>query len=227
MIRLAIYFSPEPDSSLANEAALWLGRDAYSSTRLNHRPPLFISKERMMQITTSPKHYGFHATIKPPFSLKRGVDVDIVGAELERFCKKRDGFLLPPLQLSLVDGFFCLLPTQKCIRLHQLAEETVQNFDHFRADPSEKELTRRKSRGLTGYQEKMLRTWGYPYVMDAFRFHLTLTERVENEEEIPLIHRELDRRFQPRMLRNVPFSSLALFLEEDGRLMHCIKRFSL
>jgi hypothetical protein len=51
-------------------------------------------------------------------------------------------------------------------------------LDAFRAPPDESELAKRRKAGLSARQEAMLTRWGYPYVMDDFRFHLTLTGRL-------------------------------------------------
>jgi hypothetical protein len=37
------------------------------------------------------------------------------------------------------------------------------------------ELEKRRTAGLSARQEELLSVWGYPYVMDEFRFHMTLT----------------------------------------------------
>ena len=36
-------------------------------------------------------------------------------------------------------------------------------------------MAKRRKSGLTARQDGYLRRWGYPYVLDEFRFHLTLT----------------------------------------------------
>src|SRR5229473_956510 len=50
------------------------------------------------------------------------------------------------------------------------------------AGSSARELAKRRRAGLTAAQEALLARWGYPYVMDAFRFHLTLTSRLDAAE---------------------------------------------
>ena len=51
----------------------------------------------------------------------------------------------------------------------------------FARPPGAAELERRRKAGLSAAQEKMLLRWGYPYVLDEFRFHLTLTGRLQPE----------------------------------------------
>ncbi len=46
-----------------------------------------------------------------------------------------------------------------------------------------KELQRRRAANLTPRQEFLLMHWGYPYVLDEFRFHMTLTRRLPDEKQ--------------------------------------------
>ena len=52
-------------------------------------------------------------------------------------------------------------------------------FDRFRAPLDAAEAARRRRAGLNCREEALLLRWGYPFVMDAFRFHLTLTSRLD------------------------------------------------
>ncbi|HZD24872.1 MAG TPA: DUF1045 domain-containing protein, partial [Alphaproteobacteria bacterium] len=56
-----------------------------------------------------------------------------------------------------------------------------------RAPPQAAELAKRRAAGLTPRQEDLLRRWGYPYVMEEFRFHITLTGPVEPDEAAALL----------------------------------------
>ncbi|MEL0143355.1 MAG: DUF1045 domain-containing protein, partial [Alphaproteobacteria bacterium] len=40
---------------------------------------------------------------------------------------------------------------------------------------------RRRAHGLTERQDANLTRWGYPYVMEDFQFHLTLTDQLDPE----------------------------------------------
>jgi len=59
----------------------------------------------------------------------------------------------------------------------------VEHFDLFRRPPDEAEIARRRKAKLTAQQEAYLQKWGYPYVFDEFRFHMTLTRRLTPEEK--------------------------------------------
>jgi hypothetical protein len=227
MIRLAIYYTPDTDSPLAVAAAQWLGRDVLSSGQHLPKPALSLPPERHMEIIATPFHYGFHGTIKPPFRLADGVTVEQVGDRLHEFTRRFRQFILPPLTVTYTNDFFCLQPTAPCPDLSHLAAETVKTFDAFRRVPEAAELRRRRSAGLTSQQKQLLRVWGYPYLMDEFRFHLTLTGKISDSLEKKILEEELQKRFEPHLLRGIPFCSLALFIEEDNKEMHLLRRFSL
>jgi hypothetical protein len=59
--------------------------------------------------------------------------------------------------------------------LTALAEEAVRRFEPLRAPLSEADLARRNVGALDERERELLASWGYPYVMDRFRFHMTLT----------------------------------------------------
>jgi hypothetical protein len=58
----------------------------------------------------------------------------------------------------------------------------VRSSDAHRAPPDEAELARRRRSRLTQRQEGTLARWGYPYVMEEWRFHVTLTRRLTESE---------------------------------------------
>ncbi len=227
MKRLAIYYTPPPDSPLADGARRWLGRDNISLTYRDQQTAFGLSTNRFRKIIASPFHYGFHGTLKPPFQLNAGVTVKAVQNKLESFAKNCRNFVLPPLEVRTIHSFLCLQPTEDSEALNRLAAAVVEAFDEFRLPPDTDELARRRAAGLTPRQERLLSTWGYPYVMEEFRFHLTLTGRIADEGERALIYAELKRRFTTDMLTGLPFSALSLFIEKNGEPMVLLDKYSL
>ena len=63
-----------------------------------------------------------------------------------------------------------------------MAGACVRDLDEFRAPAGEAELARRRKAGLSARQEALLTQWGYPYVFEEFRFHLTLSGRLPEED---------------------------------------------
>jgi len=77
--------------------------------------------------------------------------------------------------LRRLGRFLALVPDGPAPAIQALAARLVEAFDGFRAPPSPAELARRRSHRLTPAQDANLARWGYPYVMDEFRFHVTLS----------------------------------------------------
>jgi putative phosphonate metabolism protein len=179
--RYAVYFVPDPVSPLARFGAAWLGYDvatgahAVQSTRA-------IAPERLAAITAEPRRYGFHATLKPPFALAEGVAADTLDRAVAILAAENAAVMAGKLRLACISGFWALMLSEPCPALDRLAERCVVKLDRFRAPPSVAELTRRRQAGLSAAQNALLERWGYPYVMAEFRFHMTLTERLDRDE---------------------------------------------
>jgi ribose 1,5-bisphosphokinase len=173
--RYALYFAPEPASDWARFGAGWLGRCADSGRDLP-RPRLEgVAAATFASLTREPRRYGFHATLKPPFRLARGATLAALMQALERFCARQRSLRLPPLEVAHLDGFLAITPAAPEPRIDALAAACVRGLDRFRAPASAAELARRRARALSAREEQLLRRWGYPYVLDRFRFHFSLT----------------------------------------------------
>ena len=180
--RYAIYYAPKPGSKLARFGAEWLGYDITTGATLPQPVLCKISSERLCEITAEPRRYGFHATLKPPFSLAEGCDAAALDAAVAALAADAEAFEAPRLQLTCLTGFWALTFSEPCPEMDRLAERCVAEFDRFRAPPSPTEFARRREAGLSLAQEALLRRWGYPYVMTEFRFHMTLTGRLDPVE---------------------------------------------
>lgn len=96
-------------------------------------------------------------------------------AAVTAFARGRARTDLGRLKLARIGGFIALVPAQPSAGLAALAADCARDFDGFRAPPDAAEMARRRAANLTPRQEELLVRWGYPYVMEEFRFHLTLT----------------------------------------------------
>lgn len=76
-------------------------------------------------------------------------------------------------------------------------------------------MARRTAKELTERQLSHLASWGYPYVFDAFRFHMTLTGPVDAASRLP-VETALAAHFGTAPYR-VPFSQLAIAIEPAER----------
>jgi putative phosphonate metabolism protein len=175
--RVAVYYAPQPDDPLSIDAATWLGRDPASAAAL---PQPAIAN--IAEVTAEPRLYGFHATLKPPMRLACGYQWSDLVAATRSLADRIAPFALPPLSVQNLFGFLALRETAPSEPLQALADACVEQFDRFRAPPSDAELARRRRASLTPRQQEMLLRWGYPYVFDTWFFHMTLTRQLSIDE---------------------------------------------
>lgn len=173
--RYALYFAPRAESPWGRFGMRWLGRCAITGEYLKVDDIPGIPGDRLASIVAEPSRYGFHATLKAPFRLRSDAVPGTLIAELEQLCMRHAPFRLPPLSLRRLGNFLALVPAHGDPRIDAIAAECVRRLDPLRAAPSGPELQRRRQAGLTQRQEALLAAWGYPHVLEEFRFHLTLT----------------------------------------------------
>jgi putative phosphonate metabolism protein len=170
--RYAIYFVPGADSTLYRFGASVLGYDTHRGTAC---PFVEGAEADWSDFTREPRVYGFHATLKPPFHLADNYgEADLTRAVAD-FTANRAAVLIGELAVRELGSFIALVPQAPRPQLNSLAEACVRDFDRFRQPMSEQELARRLTPNLTDRQTVNLARWGYPYVCEDFRFHMTLT----------------------------------------------------
>lgn len=181
-VRFATYFAPESGGALEDFGRRVLGRDALGASDVEQPALDGIAPGLLAELTAEPRRYGFHATLKPPIRLAEGTGYEAFRLAARRLAEAQREFAIPGLKLAAIGGengaFLALVPDGPCPELEDLAARCVRDLDPFRALPSESELARRRARGLTPRQDELLTAWGYPYVFEQFRFHLTLTGRI-------------------------------------------------
>lgn len=214
--RYAIYFAPPPESTLAELGAELLGRDpetgeARPQPRLDGLDP-----DRFRAITEDARHYGFHATLKAPFPLAEGVSGDALHGAAAAFAAGRAPAAGPALTLASIGGFLALVPSAAAPAVNALADACVEAFDRFRAPLTATELERRRRSPLTPAQDRHLERWGYPYVFDEFRFHMTLTARLTDTAEHDRVRAVLAERTAPVCRDPLRIDAIAVF-EQDRR----------
>ena len=176
-MRHAIYYAPPPGSTLHRLGSAWLGRDAVSGEPVK-QPPI----AGLQEVTAEPARYGFHATLKAPFTLNSGMKRVEFGDAVALIAAQMETVTIQSLELREIDGFLALAPSRQDSVLSFLSEICVCGLDSFRAKPSDDELSRRRAANLSARQEQHLLKWGYPYVLDEFRFHMSLTKRLPDNE---------------------------------------------
>ncbi len=211
-MRLAVFYTPAPGDALARLAADWLGRDAFAG----HARPADPARD---PIVAEPARYGFHATLKAPFRLAVGAEVDAVAGRLETFCAERAGPTIRRLALAQLGSFFALVPADPEPGLASLEADVLRTFEPFRAPLDAAAIARRRPDRLTSRQLEHLHRWGYPFVLDAFRFHMTLTGPLGEGAES--VRRDLEAHFTEALDRPLALDGLALFVEpEPGAPFH-------
>ena len=209
--RYAIYYAAPRGSALDRFGAELLGYDARSGDDLPFPDSV---PEDWRELTDDPRKYGFHATLKAPMSLNGRRE-----SELHAACADfaRQPRLIPQITpvVNSISGFIAVIPEGRSAELEQFAADCVRTFDPFRAPLTAEDRARRKPEKLTQRQRDYLDRWGYPYVMEEFRFHMTLTGRLESARRGPVLDL-LSARFQRIGLRLLRIDSIALFGQTDA-----------
>jgi putative phosphonate metabolism protein len=173
--RYALYYAPAADSPLWRFGCATLGYDAFAGGDVPFAVPPGCDAEAWPQLTAEPRHYGFHATLKAPFELANGRSEGQLRAFTHQIAAGLSAVPLAGLTVTALGRFVALTPAQPSPALQKLAFDMVQAFEPFRASLNAADLERRLSTPLTPAQRAYLEAYGYPYVGDAFRFHMTLT----------------------------------------------------
>lgn len=185
------------------------------------------------QITVHPRRYGFHATLKAPFALAEST----TAAELERavtaFAAQRDAVVLPAVRPVVIGSFRALAPSGDLAQVTEFAAEVVRAFEPFRAPLSDADIARRRPETLTPRQREILDEVGYPYSLDEYRLHLTLTDALAGESRddaasdgdgasdgpgaAPASAGDVDAAIRAHFAKfdgvDIPLTALALFIE--------------
>ena len=211
--RYAIYYVPAPGSDLATFGAELLGYDAYQGADVPfpHDPKL---PSEWREMTQDPRKYGFHATLKPPMALAPGKSERELMAACAAFADTPRA--IPAIQpvVDAISGFIALVPAEVPAGLERLAADCVREFDPFRAPLTEEDRARRNPSKLTPRQRDYLDRWGYPYVFEEFRFHMTLTSRLDLSRHASILAMLRDR-FRGSGVRDLAIDRIAFF-RQDG-----------
>lgn len=171
--RYAVYYAPEPGSALARLGAAWLGADPAGAPLPPAVEPPGLPRPRA-DLVARARRYGLHATLKAPFPLAEGASADDLAQAVERLAAAQPAAVAPGLAVMADLGFVALRPKGACPAVDALAAACVTALDALRAPLTEAE-TADKAKGLDAAEAAHLARWGYPFVLDRFHFHITLT----------------------------------------------------
>jgi hypothetical protein len=221
MTRFAVYYAPRP-GAFADCAAAWLGRDAATGQALAQ--PRLPGIPDPAALTTDPRRYGFHGTLRAPFRLGDGVAPGQVADSLAALASRLAPVVCDSLRLEDLDGFLALTPTGCEAALLDLGARVVEETNPLRAALTPGEVARRRPATLSARQRALLDTWGYPFVMEEFRFHLTLTDRLADPAPAMAA---LAAHFAPVLPQPFVIEDLCLFGEDASGVFHLLHRYAL
>ncbi|WP_426409918.1 DUF1045 domain-containing protein [Bradyrhizobium ganzhouense] len=214
--RYAIYFAAGADNALSRFGAELLGYDAYAGDEVSFPQGALHIAPDWRDITADPRKYGFHGTLKAPMALVSGkTEAQLVTACATFAAKARPMPVIRPV-VDTISGFIAVIPAEPVDALGQLAADCVRDFDSFRPALTAEERARRRPEKLGERQREYLDRWGYPYVMQEFRFHMTLTGRLDTERRGPILEM-LRERFATLKLNALAIDRIALFKQDDAK----------
>lgn len=230
--RFAVYHAPPAGSPLARLAAAWLGHDPETGEAVepgDALPPDLLAAlpEPRETLVRAARVYGFHATLKAPFRLGEGIDHEILDGAVAALAARTAPVVAPRLMVKSDLGFVALTPWERSPALDALAAACVTELDLLRAPLTGAELAKRRRAGLDMVEDGHLRTWGYPYVLDRFRFHMTLTSQLARREAA-VAARLLGGLFDPVLDDPFRIDALCLFGDPgEGRPFRILRRYPL
>jgi putative phosphonate metabolism protein len=185
--RYAIYYAPARESALDRFGAHLLGYDAWTGEDLGFPDLVTEAAPDWRDLTLDPRKYGFHATLKAPMALSSGCTEAELVAACRAFAEKPRVIPVISPVVDAIGGFIAIVPAEPCSELEQLAADCVVDLDRFRRAMTAEDRARRNPSALTPRQRELLDRWGYPYVMEEFRFHMTLTGRLDPARCAPVL----------------------------------------
>lgn len=214
--RFAVYYAPSTSDPLWDRSSAWLGRDSKTG-ELFEGTVAGLDRTRLLNLTQSAGRYGFHATLKPPMALAAGSTLEDLQQALSEFAATARPVSLGRLRLASLDGFLALVPDDDSEQIQDFASHVVETFEPHRAPLSPRDFAARVAKGLTPRQEELLEAYGYPYVFDEFRFHMTLTDRLSDEDREDMLS-AAQTWFGPVLDEPVMLDRLVLYVEPESGL---------
>lgn len=230
--RYAAYFAPPVESAWWEAGSRWLGRCAASGRTWPLPAIEGVPGELQQKLTTAPRRYGWHATLAAPFVLKPQFTEAELRAGMQALCRTLEPFDMPTLEVALLGDFLALVPTRPDASLRAAADACVMQLHPFAEPLPPPELQRRRAAGLTPEEDALLLRWGYPFVMDRFRFHMSLTGSLRGVESdtVVALQTAARRHFAPLLSSGSPlrFEAVSLFAEPSpGADFICLAQMEL
>jgi len=226
--RVAIYAAPDPQSDWWLRGSEWLGRCAAQRRALPQPCIDGLSSAQFAQLTAEPRRYGWHATLKAPFRLALGEDMASLRGGLADIARDHRAFALDRMEAARLDDFLALRPQHAPAALGALADDCVQRLQPLAAALDDTELARRRRKPLTPEEEALMLAWGYPWVLDRFRFHFSLTGSLRDltQEQVAQLQHAAVERFET--LSPLIVDRISLFVEPHPSAdFECVEQLAL
>src|SRR5262249_16089386 len=188
-------------TALYHFGASLLGYCCYSGNDLAF--PDVTGSANWSAIVREPRLYGFHATLKAPFRLAPGVDDEELTEACSDFSSDHPPLKVGALAVRELGSFIALVRSDPRSLLTNVPDASVEAFDRFLSPLSDEERARRVYANLTSQQIKNVDHWGYPYVFEDFRFHMTLSGALKPAERaaaLKLICENFDQKIGKEIL---------------------------
>jgi putative phosphonate metabolism protein len=230
--RYAVYYAPPAGLALAALGAAWLGVDPDTGEAVS--PDGLIPAEALAalplpreRLVRKARVYGFHATLKAPFRLAEDIAFETLDGAVAALAARTAPVTAPALALKADLGFVALQTSDAAPEIDALAAACVTDLDLMRAPLTGAEVARRRRGGLDTQEEQHLRNWGYPYVLDRFRFHMTLSTQL-SRMEAEQVAAVLEPLFEPHLDSPFRIEEIALFGDPgEGEPFRIVRRYRL
>ncbi len=153
--------------------------------------------------------------MKAPISLAQGTTEKEFVSAIEAFVATPRAIPMITPVVRAIGSFIAIVPNAPSADLQAFAADCVTTFDDFRAPLTPEDRARRNVAALTPQQIVYLDRWGYHYVFEEFRFHMTLTSSLPSERRDNVLE-VLQKRFADLALNSVAVDQLALLRQSDA-----------
>ena len=179
--RFAIYYAPPAHSAWWQTGCAWLGREPDTDAPLAVPKVNGLSRP-LAELSLAACGYGWHATLSAPFRCRDGVTATELAEAAAAWAVAQQPFVLP-VRVAPLGRFVAVQPAADAptaqSQIQALAAAAVRFCAPLRSAPTPVEIEKRRTGGLTPRQDALMLEWGYPYVFEEFRFHMTLSDPVD------------------------------------------------
>lgn len=179
--RVAIYAAPDTQSHWWQLGSEWLGRCALHQQAMPQPTLDGIDAKTLLRLTADPRRYGWHGTLKAPFRLAEGLGLTQLRDAVDHICRQHQPSELTDMRVVSMGRFLALRPESPLNALQELAANCVTQLQPLAAPLTPADIKRRRQSCLTPEQDALMLAWGYPWVLDQFRFHFSLTGPLDAE----------------------------------------------